>query len=73
TSNINIIENWIRIILGFRLWRSSAYGLNQIPHQVDWFSIWWIVPAAVAGCFIGALIPAIAAARAKPVDILRYE
>ncbi len=72
-SNINTFEHWIRIMFGLRLWRSSAYQLNQIPNQLDWASVGWIVPAAIAGCFIGALLPAIIAARAKPVDILRYE
>lgn len=73
TSNINTLEEWVRIIFGLKLWRSSSYMLNTIPSQVDWPAIWPIVLIAVAGCCLGALIPAIVAARVSPVKILRYE
>ena len=73
TSNINILEGWVRLIFGLKLWRSSSYILNVIPNEVNWPAIWPIAAAAVAGCVIGALIPAIVAARTKPVEILRYE
>lgn len=71
--NINAIENWVRIIFGFKLWRSSIYIFDRIPSEVDWGTVWWIVPAAIAASALGALIPAIVAARTKPVEILRYE
>jgi lipoprotein-releasing system permease protein len=65
TKNVNTIENWIRIIFGLKLWKSSVYMFSKIPNQVDLLAI---VAAA-----IGTLIPAIVAARTKPVDLLRYE
>lgn len=71
--NINTIENWVRIIFGFKLWRSSIYIFDKIPSEVDWGAVWWIVPAAIAASAVGALIPAIVAAKTKPVEILRYE
>lgn len=73
TRNINTLENWISIIFGLKLWRSSSYILNMIPNEVDWLGVWPIVLWAVGGCVAGALIPAIVAARTKPVEILRYE
>ena len=73
TSNINIIENWIRIIFGLKLWRSSVYFFSKIPNEVDWFWAGRIVVLAVIAAAIGTLIPAIVAARTKPVEILRYE
>jgi len=72
-SNINILERWIRIITGVRLWQSSSYILKYIPNEVNWPNVIWIIISAVAGCCLGALLPAIVAARTKPVDILRYE
>ena len=72
-NNINTIEGWVRVIFGFKLWRSSSYILNTIPNQVNWPAVTPIVAAAVAGCCLGALIPAIVAARTQPVEILRYE
>jgi len=71
--NVNIIERWVHIITGIKLWRRSAYMLNYIPNQIDWSAVGPIVLIAVAGCCLGALIPAIVAARTRPVDILRYE
>jgi ABC-type lipoprotein release transport system permease subunit len=73
TRNINIIENWIRIIFGLKLWRSSVYFFSKIPNEVDWFWAGRIVVLAVLAAAIGTLIPAIVAARTKPVEILRYE
>ncbi len=73
TKNINVLENWVRIIFGLKLWRVSSYILKAIPNTVNWPGVWPIVLVSVLGCVIGALIPAIVAARTKPVEILRYE
>ena len=73
TKNINIIEEWVRIIFGLKLWKSSVYIFSKIPNEVDWGSALPIVLSAVIAAAIGALIPAIIAVRTKPVDILRYE
>jgi lipoprotein-releasing system permease protein len=73
TKNINALENWVRIVFGMKLWRSSVYMFEKIPSEVNWPAVWWIVLAAIAACVIGALIPAMVAARLQPVKILRYE
>lgn len=73
TNNVNVLESWVRIIFGIKLWRTSSYGLAFIPHQVNWSSVPLIAIAAVLGCIVGVLIPSIIAARTKPVEILRYE
>jgi lipoprotein-releasing system permease protein len=71
--NINVIENGISYIFGFKIWKSSVYMFSKIPNQLDLHAAMWIMAAAVAAAAIGALIPAIAAARMRPVRILRYE
>lgn len=73
TTNINVIEDWIRITFGLELWQSSVYMFNKIPSQVDWGSALSIVGASIAAAALGALLPAVLAARTKPVIILRYE
>jgi len=73
TKNVNTIENWIRIIFGLKLWKSSVYMFSRIPNEVDWGSALPIVLSAILAAAIGTLIPAIVAARTKPVEILRYE
>jgi lipoprotein-releasing system permease protein len=73
TRNINIIEQWIRLIFGLKLWRGSVYLFSRIPNQVDWQ--WAVIVAALAivAAAVGALIPAVVAALTRPVEILRYE
>ena len=73
TKNVNTVEQWISMALGLKIWKSSTYMFSRIPNEVDWTSVVWIVAAAVCAAGVGALIPAIAAARLRPVEILRYE
>ncbi|NIA16787.1 MAG: hypothetical protein GWO86_00385, partial [Planctomycetes bacterium] len=73
TVNVNSIEQWIRIIFGLKLWSSSAYIFSTIPNRFDWYWAVWVSVAAVAASVLGALAPAIIAAKTKPVRILRYE
>lgn len=73
TKNINMIEQWISIIFGLKLWKSSVYMFSKIPNEVDWTSALSIVLLAMIAAVIGVLIPAIVAARVRPVEILRYE
>ncbi len=73
TKNINAIEDWIRIIFGLKLWNSSVYFFTKIPNEVDWISTLPIVLLAIIAAAIGTFIPALIAARTKPVEILRYE
>ncbi len=73
TTNVNTIERWISASFGLNLWKSSTYMFSRIPNQVDWDSVVPVVLSAILAAGIGALIPAVTAARVKPVSILRYE
>ncbi len=73
TRNVNTIEDWIRIIFGLKLWKSSVYLFSKIPNEVNWPWAMRIALMAIIAAAIGTLIPAIIAARTKPVNILRYE
>ena len=73
TININTVERFISSMLGLKLWKSSTYMFTRIPNEVNWDSVVWIVLAAIAASVLGAIVPAIAAARVNPVKILRYE
>ncbi len=73
TTNINIIEDYIRIIFGLKLWKSSVYMFSKIPNEINWLSVLPIVSFAIIAATIGALIPAIVVAGTRPVEILRYE
>jgi len=73
TRNINEIEGWIRVLFGLKLWRSSVYMFDRIPNQVDWNSALLFATLAMAAATVGALLPAVAAARTRPVEVLRHE
>jgi lipoprotein-releasing system permease protein len=71
--NINAIEHAIAAVFGLKLWKASTYHFTQIPNTMHWGSVLWITAAGVIAAAIGSLIPAIAAARVKPVETLQYE
>ncbi|MGD9162527.1 MAG: hypothetical protein PVG39_29235 [Desulfobacteraceae bacterium] len=73
TTNINVIEQWIRVVFDLKLWRSSVYMFSRIPDKVNWSWALCIVLTAIIAATIGSLIPAVLAAITKPVEILRYE
>jgi len=73
TRNINAVEEGIRVLFGLKLWKSSVYMFDQIPNEVDWASSLPIVGLAIAAAALGALVPALVAARTRPVEVLRYE
>jgi len=73
TKNINAIEGGIRLLFGLKLWRSSVYMFDRIPNQVDWSSALLFATLAMTAAAVGALLPALAAARTRPVEVLRHE
>jgi lipoprotein-releasing system permease protein len=73
TKNINMVEGWVRLAFGLKLWKASVYMFSRIPSEVDWHSVLWIALSAILGAAIGALVPAVSAALTRPVNVLRYE
>lgn len=73
TRHINAIEGWIRVLFGIKLWRSSVYMFDRIPNQMDWNSALLFATLALVAATVGALLPAVAAARTRPVEVLRHE
>ena len=71
--NIEWVENGVTAMTGVKIWKASTYLFAEIPNEVNWSWAAWICAASLAAAAVGALIPAIAAARVSPVKILRYE
>ncbi|MBC8378653.1 MAG: ABC transporter permease [Planctomycetes bacterium] len=72
-ANINPIERFISMTMGINLWRASTYMFTQIPNTMHWDSVLWVTAAGVTAAAVGSLLPAIAAARIRPVETLQYE
>ena len=73
TRHINLLEGVLTKVLGFKMWHSGVYFLSEIPDEVDWSAVVWIMAAGVVTAMLGAVAPAVKAARLEPVVTLRYE
>lgn len=71
--HINEIEQAIATVFRMKIWKASSYMFTQIPNVMHWGSVLWITAAGIGAAAIGSLIPAVAAARVKPVETLQYE
>jgi len=70
-ANINKIEDYFLNRFGLALWDRTMYAIDAIPSSIDLILLVVIIAAAILACLGGALIPALAAARKKPVEILQ--
>jgi ABC-type lipoprotein release transport system permease subunit len=73
TKNINTIEYWLSSAMGLKIWKSSTYLFSRIPAAMNWETAGIVLICSVIAAVIGSLIPAIIAARTRPVNLLRYE
>jgi lipoprotein-releasing system permease protein len=71
--NINEIQTLLAKWLGFQMWNPKVYYFDKIPSQMNAREVAWIIAAAILSSVLGAVIPAIRAARQNPVESLRYE
>jgi lipoprotein-releasing system permease protein len=71
--NINAIQDWVADTFGYRVWSRDQFMFDLIPNEVDWTAAIFIVASSIFAGLIGALLPAIRAARMQPVEALRYE
>ncbi len=71
--NINPVHDWMGRTLGFQVWSPETFLFTEIPNQVDWSAAVLIVIGAALAGIVGALVPAVHAARMQPVEALRYE
>jgi lipoprotein-releasing system permease protein len=71
--HINEVQYWLIEVFGWRVWNREVYAFDEIPNRVDSRDVAVIVLAAIVASIIGALIPAIRAAKMNPVEALRYE
>jgi len=71
--NINQIHAWLGRELGIVIWDPRTYIFETIPNVMQARDIAWIVSVAILSAVLGAMIPAIRAARLNPVEAFRWE
>jgi lipoprotein-releasing system permease protein len=71
--NINPIHDWLGRTLGVYAWDPQVYYFSEIPSKVVPLHAAIVFAGGVGSCVLGALIPAMRAARMDPVRALRWE
>ncbi len=71
--HINDIQDWLVRVFGWRVWNREVYAFDKVPSKIDSHDAIVIICAAIIASIIGAIIPAIRAAKMNPVEALRYE
>jgi lipoprotein-releasing system permease protein len=71
--NINPIHDWLGKTLGVKIWDPAVYYFTEIPNKVDPSKAMIVFFGFMLSCVVGALVPAIRAARMDPVRALRFE
>ncbi|MGD9690757.1 MAG: ABC transporter permease [Phycisphaerales bacterium] len=71
--NVNEIHEWLGRTTGVQVWDPRVYYFSDIPSRIDPAHAALVLTMAVAFSVLGALVPAIRAARMDPVKALRFE
>lgn len=64
---------WLNDAIRWQMWDPQTYFFDRIPARIDHTEAIAIVLGAILSSVVGALIPALLAARLDPVEALRYE
>ncbi|MCI0457838.1 MAG: ABC transporter permease [Gemmataceae bacterium] len=73
TLNINSVEQWLSTVTGQDIFPRDVYYFNQIPTDIQAWTVFLVNLGAVGIAVIASVAPALRAALLHPVRALRYE
>jgi lipoprotein-releasing system permease protein len=71
--NINELHHWLSVKFHITIWNAKTYVFDTIPNTMDRHDVIVIISVAILSSVLGALVPALRAARMNPVEALRWE
>ena len=71
--NIPALAKWIEHTFNVELLSPDVYYISEVPSDMHWSDVGWIVAIAFAFCLVATLYPARRAAKTQPAEALRYE
>ncbi len=71
--NINELHSWLAKLTGAPIWDPETYAFDTIPNTMNPREVTVIVAVSIVASLLGALVPAIRAARMHPIEALRWE
>jgi lipoprotein-releasing system permease protein len=71
--NINWLHDQLHRLTGAYMWDPEVYAFDKIPNTMNPHEVIVIVLVAIVASVLGALVPAVRAARMNPVEALRWE
>jgi lipoprotein-releasing system permease protein len=73
TENINTVEHFLASITGQHLFNPQVYYFDNIPTDIQFWSVFLVNVGAVIIAVVFSVLPALRAAMLHPVRALRYE
>jgi lipoprotein-releasing system permease protein len=73
TVKINVVEQWLSDLTGQQIFDRSVYYFNEIPTDIQLWSVLMVNVGAVTIATVFSVLPALRAAMLHPVRALRYE
>ncbi|WP_459558392.1 ABC transporter permease [Lacunimicrobium album] len=70
---INVIEGWITVLTGRKVFDETIYYFPEIPTVVSPMMVFWVAFGAITIAVLASVLPARRASRLHPVKALRYE
>jgi len=71
--NIPALAKWVERTFNVELLSPDVYYISEVPSDMHWSDVGWIVLIAFVFCLFATLYPARRAAKTQPAEALRYE
>ena len=69
--NIESIRGLMEYLTGTELFSAEIYFLSNLPAEINWVEVAWVVVMALVLTFLASIYPAWRASRTEPSEVLR--